>query len=213
MANREGTILSDEAMMAMCYEGKPVPMGRLDLLLPPPQNTSGVYYRPTKTIPMMMRPDTVASQIHNLSSLSRMPSDSLYASYAESLRDMKKMPSLDLAKSMAGVTAGRTPEVYTPDITDLIFQTLFNAQVYEPGFTQVYPAPGLEYTEGLAMGLPTEAQIRTGEITRQVKESSIGRPATAQLKGRGRPPELTIDPITVPRVVSPIVTPQPSFGI
>ena len=195
MANREGTILSDEAMMAMCYEGKPVPMGRLDLLLPPPQNTSGVYYRPTKTIPMMMRPDTVASQIHNLSSISKMPSESLYASYAESLRDMKKMPSLDLAKAHR---AGRTPQVYTPDITDAIFETLFNAQVYEAtGFTQVYPVPGLEAMEGFASGLPSEKEQRRTELTRQIKESAVGRPAIAQLKGRGRPPEFTLPSITI----------------
>jgi len=132
MANREGTHLSDESMRKHCFEGKTIPIDRLDLMLPPAELVSPVYYRPTGTNPRMERPINVAAQINNLATLSKMPKDTLYKAYLDTLKDK---PDVKL-----GVTPRRfrsTPNSYVPDITDEIMATLLEAQVYSnPSYSE-----------------------------------------------------------------------------
>ena len=136
MANRANTILSDENMRKICFEGKPPPLGRLDLLMPPPPQVTPIYYRPTKTIPRMQRPESVASLVNNLSSLSGTPKPSLYQSYREVY---DKTPAMSVpfrarygprprisAKQIAYINYTQS----VGDITDEIFEALLNAQVY-----------------------------------------------------------------------------------
>lgn len=141
MANREGTALSDEAMRQVCFEGKPAPMGRLDLLLPPPKNTSGVYYRPTGKNPRMERPINVASQVSNLSSVSKTPKATLFSAYVATLADKPDVKmGIDPSRYY-----GRGTTSYTPDLTDEIYETLLNAQVYkEPTTLEKIRATKLE---------------------------------------------------------------------
>ena len=132
MANREGTHLSDESMRKHCFEGKTIPIDRLDLMLPPAELVSPLYYRPTGTNPRMERPINVAAQINNLATLSKMPKDTLYKAYLDTLKDK---PDVKL-----GVTPRRfksTPNSYVPDITDEIMTTLLEAQVYSnPSYSE-----------------------------------------------------------------------------
>lgn len=133
MANREGTFLSDVNMRKHCFEGKTIPMNRLDLMLPPaPELVSPVYYRPTGTNPRMERPINVAAQVNNLATLSKMPKDSLYKAYLDTLKDK---PDVKL-----GLTPRRfssTPNSYVPDITDEIMTALLEAQVYsKPSYSE-----------------------------------------------------------------------------
>jgi len=201
MANREGTALSDEAMRELCFEGKPVPLGRLDLLLPPPENTSDIYYKPTGKNPRMERPINVAAQVSNLAALSKTPKESLFQAYIET-RANKPDVKISINPSRY---YGRGTTSYTPDLTDEIYETLLNAQVYErPTFTQEYPPPGYEDILGMATGTPTETQKVKMEIQRQQKERGVGRPTEAILTGMpGRPKELTIDPAPIVPPMSP----------
>jgi len=136
MANRANTILSDENMRKICFEGKPPPLGRLDLLMPPPNQVTPVYYRPTKTIPRMQRPETVASMVNNLSSLSRTPKPSLYQSYRE-IYDKTPATGVPFRPRYGARPRSSAEQIayinYTQtvgDITDEIFEALLNAQVY-----------------------------------------------------------------------------------
>lgn len=197
MANREGTALSDEQMRIHCFEGKAPPLGRLDLLLPPPQNTSKVFYKDPKRNARMERPISVAAQMENLSKISKTPTDTLFSAYNET-RKNKKDPSMKLAQR----TYRYNPTtMYVPDITDEIFAELLNAQVYEaPTFTQDYPPVGAEDIFGLIPPRPvgpemTQRERQQAEVERQQKESAEStRPASVTLAGRGRPPTMTIDP-------------------
>lgn len=196
MANREGTALSDEVMRKVCFEGKTIPMGRLDLLLPPPKNTSGVYYKPTGKLPRMERPINIASQVSNLSSVSRTPKETLFSAYLATLADK---PDVKMGINPSRYY-GRGTSSYTPDLTDEIYETLLNAQVYQrPTFTQEYPPVGYEDILGMATGLPTQRERGQMEKERQIKESTQDRPTAATLTGRqGRPKEVTIDPAPPP---------------
>ncbi len=156
MANREGTHLSDENMRKHCFEGKTIPIDRLDLMLPPaPDLVSPVYYRPTGTNPRMERPINVAAQVDNLSRLSKTPKDTLYKAYLDTVKDK---PDVKL-----GLTPRRfrsTPNSYVPDITDEIMATLLEAQVYsKPSYSErrqalIDEANALEREIGRFTGAP-----------------------------------------------------------
>ncbi len=135
MANREGTALSDENMRIHCFEGKAPPLGRLDLLLPPPTNTSKVFYRDPKRIPRMERPISVAAQMENLSRISKTPTDTLFSAYNETRKNKK-----DVSMKLAQRTYRYNPTTMTiPDITDEIFEELLNAQLYQATPPQTPP--------------------------------------------------------------------------
>lgn len=190
MANREGTALSDKAMRELCFEGKTVPLGRLDLLLPPPQHTSSVYYKPTGKNPRMERPINVAAQVSNLAGLSKTPKESLFQAYIET-RANKPDVKIGINPSRY---YGRGTSSYTPDLTDEIYETLLNAQVYKtPTFRQEYPPPGYEDILGMATGLPTQTERTKMEIQRQQKESREDRPRDVALTGMpGRPKDVAL---------------------
>ena len=126
MSNREGTHLSDENMRKICFEGRPVPMDRLDLMLPPQMNTSPVYVKPTGTNPRMERPASVDTQIATLARASGMSKSSLFELYRKTLENKK-----DVKLDFAAVRRLRsTPTRYIPDITDEIMRILLEAQVF-----------------------------------------------------------------------------------
>lgn len=126
MSNREGTHLSDENMRKICFEGRPVPMDRLDLMLPPQMNTSPVYSKPTGTNPRMERPTSVTAQISNLARASGMSKSSLFEAYRKTLENKK-----DVKMDFAAVRRLKSsPTRYIPDITDEIMRILLEAQVF-----------------------------------------------------------------------------------
>lgn len=172
MANREGTHLSDENMRKICFEGKPTPLERLDLLLPPPRDTSGIYYKSTGKNPRMERPINVASQISNLSSLSKTSKESLFQAYTDALADKRDVKiGIDPSRYY-----GRGTSSYTPDLTDEIYETLLNAQVYkEPTTLEKIRAAKLE-----AKRLETETERFLGQAA-----AEVGLPEPPQ---RPRPP-------------------------
>ena len=126
MSNRAGTYLSDENMRKICFEGRPVPMDRLDLMLPPQINTSPVYYKPTNTNPRMERPSSVTDQIATLARASGVSKDTLFELYRKTLEN-KKDVKMEFAKAKL---EGRVPGRYIPDITDEIMRQLLEAQVF-----------------------------------------------------------------------------------
>lgn len=194
MANRVGTILSDENMRKVCFEGKPVPINRFDLMLPPPKRSTDIYYKDPGTIQRMERPSTVASKISNLSGLSNMPQNVLYDSYAKTLQQKRDIDykDIDIRRYLG---SGRL-QTYTPDITDEIYNTLMNAQLYtedvgilasleeletaemmelpQSQFTQTYPPVGREELYGFAKPgrkkEMSETSIRQAEIERRQQE-------------------------------------------
>ena len=216
MSNREGTHLSDENMRKICFEGRPVPMNRLDLMLPPQMNTSPVYYKPTGTNPRMERPASVAEQISTLARASGVSKDTLFELYRKTLENKK-----DVKMDFAAVRRLRsTPTRYIPDITDEIMRILLEAQVFtgdlvpqppegprpEPTFltqTRLLTEPELPSETELSFpprfnqfypptGFEKEFGFATGavgsESERRIQEAQQGRPAYAQLTGApGRP--------------------------
>ena len=211
MANRVGTILSDENMRKVCFEGKPVPINRFDLMLPPPKRSTDIYYKDPGTIQRMERPSTVASKISNLSGLSNMPQNVLYASYAKTLQQKKDIDYKDIdIRRYFG--SGRL-QTYTADITDEIYNTLMNAQIYTedvgilagleeletaemmeaPEFTQTYPPVGREGLYGFeASGKRTEMSEtgrKKAEVERRQREiaETPGRPVSEFAVFRGKP--------------------------
>lgn len=126
MSNRDGSFLSDQNMMKICFEGRPVPMNRLDLMLPPQMNTSPVYYKPTGTNPRMERATSVTDQIATLARASGVSKDTLFELYRKTLENKK-----DVKLDFAAVRRLRsTPTRYIPDITDEILRQLLEAQVF-----------------------------------------------------------------------------------
>jgi len=103
-------------------------MGRLDLLLPPPINTSDVFYRPTGTIPRFERPVSVEAQVLTLSRASKIPAKTLFAAYQATLADKRDVPMDISPKNLLG----NTPSVYTPPVTNQIVQNLMAAQLPKP---------------------------------------------------------------------------------
>lgn len=126
MSNRAGSFLSDENMRKICFEGRPVPMNRLDLMLPPQMNTSPVYVKPTGTNPRMERPSSVDTQIATLARASGVPKSTLFELYRKTLEN-KKDVKMNFSKAKL---EGRVPGRYIPDITDEIMRILLEAQVF-----------------------------------------------------------------------------------
>lgn len=217
MSNREGTFLSDENMRKICFEGRPVPLDRLDLMLPPQMNTSPVYSKPTGTNPRMERATSVTDQIATLARASGMSKDTLFELYRKTLENKK-----DVKMDFAAVRRLKsTPTRYIPDITDEIMRILLEAQVFssdlapqppegprpEPTFltqTRRLVEPELPSQTELTfphrfkqfyppVGFEGEFDFATRgfnpamETTRRIKESAEGRPAMATLTGSGRP--------------------------
>ena len=213
MSNRDGSFLSDQNMRKICFEGRPIPMDRFDLMLPPQMNTSPVYVKPTGTNPRMNRPITVDAQISNLARASGMSKSSLYEAYRKTLESKK-----DVKLEFAAVRRLRsTPTRYIPDITDEIMRILLEAQVFsgdlvpqppegprpEPTFltqTRLLTEPELPSETELNFpprfnqfyppvgfegdfGFETRGYNPAMETTRRIKEAQQGRPAYGQLTG------------------------------
>jgi len=138
MSNRDGSFLSDQNMMKICFEGRPVPMNRLDLMLPPQMNTSPVYVKPTGTNPRMERPASVDTQIATLARASGVPKATLFELYRKTLEN-KKDVKMDFSKAKL---EGRVPGRYIPDITDEIMRILLEAQVFSGDLVPSPPDEG-----------------------------------------------------------------------
>ena len=213
MSNRDNTFLSDENMRKICFEGRPVPMDRLDLMLPPQMNTSPVYSKPTGTNPRMERATSVTDQIATLSRASGISKDTLFELYRKTLEN-KKDVKMDFA-AVRRLKSG--PTRYIPDITDEIMRILLEAQVFsgdlvpqppegerpEPTFltqTRRLVEPELPSQTELTFphrfkqfyppvgyegdfGFETRAFNPAMETTRRIKEAGQGIPAYGQLTG------------------------------
>lgn len=191
MANREGTALSDEAMRELCFEGKPVPLGRLDLLLPPPQNTSNVYYKSTGKNPRMERPINVAAQVSNLSSASKIPKESLFKAYTETLSNK---PDVKIGINPKRYY-GRGTSSYTPDLTDEIYETLLNAQVYR---------------EKTTLEKIREARAEAGRLDTEIQRF-LGQ-AAQEVGLQPEPPEGGRPPPTFLTLTRPLIGEEPRYS-
>ena len=120
MSTRTG-FLSDENMKKICATHRPVPINRPDLLPARPVNTSGIYMRKLKEMPVLQRP---AKANYMLNSIEEMTGTNVSAAYVDQLeKRIDRKPLRMLPRAFGGVDQ----QTYTnlssvPDVADEMYR-------------------------------------------------------------------------------------------
>ena len=181
MSTRTG-FLSDENMKKMCVTHKPVPMNRPDLLPANPVNTSGIYTRKLKEMPVLQRP---AKASYMAASVQNITGVDIAASYVNQLeKQIDRQPAKMLPRSFGGVDQ----QTYTnlssiSDVANLLYEQEFT-DLGLTGLTDVFsgdieslPASDVPATIATTPTMeepveePVEEETTTAEMETQTKKS------------------------------------------
>jgi hypothetical protein len=181
MSTRTG-FLSDENMKKMCVTHKPVPMNRPDLLPANPVNTSGIYTRKLKEMPVLQRPAKASYMTESVQNITGIDIAASYVNQLEKRIDRK--PAKMLSRAFGGVDQ----QTYTnlssiSDVANLLYEQEFT-DLGLTGLTDVFsgdieslPASDVPATIATTPTMeepveePVEEETTTAEMETQTRKS------------------------------------------
>lgn len=181
MSTRTG-FLSDENMKKMCATHMPVPMNRPDLLPARPVNTSGIYMRKLKEIPVLQRP---AKANYMLNSVEKITGKDVSVSYVEKLEErIDRRPAKILPRAFGDIDQ----QTYTnlssvPNIAD----EMYRQELVDVGLT------GLSQDFFGELETLPESEVPATIATSIEEESEVAEPMeseTAEMETQTRTPQL-----------------------
>jgi len=181
MSTRTG-FLSDENMKKMCATHMPVPMNRPDLLPARPVNTSGIYMRKLKELPVLQRP---AKANYMLNSLEQITGKDVSVSYVEQLeKRIDRQPAKILPRTFGDIDQ----QTYTnlssvPNIADEMYRQDFIdlglAGLSQDFFGELETLPESEVPATIATSIEEESEV-----------VEPMEPETAEMETQTRTPQL-----------------------
>ena len=166
MSSRTG-VLSDEMVNMHCNMHRPIPMNRLDLLIPNLKNISGVYSRKLKEPNVLSRPATAYNMILDLQRLN--PKVDIMGKYQEMLN--KPAPAIPVVKA--------PPDALAPELQPVTQQYYIRPNIADLMYLNIADTEGLlaNIIEGTSWGGSafggTDAVSQMGEAEAQAQRDFI----------------------------------------